>query len=289
MCSSICVLFWIKYIYLNNIIFVYKQTVSVCVLFRVDNMSKKSMARRGDSKKVAAGKVRTDGRASASRKASVTKASKQIGSRTSAEKAKNTKKSAAAIAKSVQIAKQEKRSGTATRKAKEIEYRTPDPEIVALVETALGDGIFIDYISKNVGSHANGLLKRLLEGPQKDEALAEKAEIKLNEVRRALNLLNKYGMVRYDVKRDSSGWLTFEWHVDYVAFSDFYKSLNKKTETKTSQLPEGCNDFFVCVVCSERQGFVYPFDIAYDKSFKCNCGKSLEAITRKDAEEFVRK
>ena len=254
-------------------------------------MSKKSVIRGRGGKKIAVerAKAKNSSHVLIGKKAPRAKVVRQPREDTGTDKTKTTKKSAAAIAKSVQIAKQGKRSGAAARKAKETEYRLPDPEIVAFVETALGDNVFIDYISKNVGSHANGLLKRLLEGPQKDEALAEKAEIKLNEVRRALNLLNRYGMVRYDVKRDITGWLTFEWHVDYVAFSDFYKSLNKKTETKTSQLPEGCNDFFVCFVCSKQQGFVYPFDIAYDKSFKCNCGKSLEAITRKDAEEFVRK
>lgn len=198
-----------------------------------------------------------------------------------------TRNSASRIAKSVHIAHKEKRS-VGARAEKATEFKVPPPEVLSIVENAMCDEIFVDYISKNIGSQANGLLKRLLDGPQKDEELAEKAEIKLNEVRRSLNLLNRHGIVRYDVKRDNTGWLTFEWHVDYVAFSDFYKTLNKKTESRGSPLPEGCNDFFVCVVCSKQQSLVYPFDIAYEKSFKCNCGKNLEAITRKAAEELIK-
>ncbi len=198
-----------------------------------------------------------------------------------------TTESASRIAKSVHISHKEKRGGDQAG-GKASEFKMPPQEILSIVENAMCDEVFVDYISKNIGSQANGLLKRLLEGPQKDEALAEKAEIKLNEVRRSLNLLNRHGIVRYDVKRDNTGWLTFEWHVDYVAFSDFYKTLNKKTESRGSPLPEGCNDFFVCVVCSKQQSLVYPFDIAYEKSFKCNCGKNLEAITRKAAEELIK-
>lgn len=165
----------------------------------------------------------------------------------------------------------------------------PSPEVIQGVGRALEDARFLDYIAKNVGSQANDVLKELSKGPRKDEQLAETVSIKLNEVRRVLNLLNKHGIVRYDVKRDSSGWLTFEWHVDYVAFSDFYTSLNQKVEMPMSALPENCNDFFICAGCSKKQaGLLYPFDVAYEKSFKCNCGKNLEALTRMEAETYMK-
>jgi|GEM_PF-1485257 len=166
------------------------------------------------------------------------------------------------------------------------------PSLVVMEEVgkALEDAMFLDYIAKNVGSQANDVLKELVKGPRKDEQLAETVNIKLNEVRRVLNLLNKHGIVRYDVKKDSSGWLTFEWHVDYVAFSDFYASLNQKVAAPASRLPENCNDFFVCGGCSSKtQSPLYPFDVAYEKSFKCNCGKNLEALTRTEAESYMKK
>lgn len=166
----------------------------------------------------------------------------------------------------------------------------PSQTVMEDVGRALEDVMFLDYIAKNVGSQANDVLKELVKGPRKDEQLAETVSIKLNEVRRVLNLLNKHGIVRYDVKKDGSGWLTFEWHVDHVAFSDFYSSLSQKVEAPTSRLPENCNDFFVCSGCSSKtQSPLYPFDIAYEKSFKCGCGKSLEALTRTEAESYMRK
>ncbi len=161
-------------------------------------------------------------------------------------------------------------------------------EAAGLVKKALVDNLFVEYISKNVGSQANDILTVLSKGPMKDEMLAETVSMKLNEVRRILNLLNKHGIVRYDVKRDSSGWLSFEWHVDYVTFSDFYTILGRKVEATGSCLPENCNDFFFCVSCSKKQELIYPFDVAYDKSFKCNCGKNLGAITRIEAERRMR-
>jgi transcription initiation factor TFIIE subunit alpha len=164
----------------------------------------------------------------------------------------------------------------------------PNQEVLDGVGRALEDAIFLDYVAKNIGSQANEVLRELSKGARKDEALAETVNIKLNEVRRVLNLLNKHGIVRYDVKRDSSGWLTFEWHVDHVALSDFYKVLSQKVESPLSSLPENCNDFFVCGGCSKKQGLLYPFDVAYEKSFKCNCGKSLEALTRSEAESYMR-
>lgn len=175
-----------------------------------------------------------------------------------------------------------------TKKAKAIvPVMIPSTEVVEGVGRALEDVLFLDYVAKNVGSQANDVLRELSKGPRKDEQLAETVAIKLNEVRRVLNLLNKHGIVRYDVKRDSSGWLTFEWHVDYVAFSDFYKGLGEKSESPSNGLPENCNDFFICSGC-KKQGILYPFDVAYEKSFKCNCGKSLEMLSRTEAEVYIK-
>lgn len=209
-----------------------------------------------------------------------------------ASKGKARKVISTEMAKKIAAKAVGKGNGSGLAKTKEQKNITgiglPSAEVVEGVGKALQDPVFIDYIAKNVGSQANDVLKELAKGPRKDEALAEKVAIRLNEVRRVLNLLNKHGIVRYDVKRDGSGWLTFEWHVDYSSFTDFYKTLNQKAEVSASALPEGCNDFFVCGGCSKMQGLIYPFDVAYDKSFKCSCGKSLNAITRTEAEEYVR-
>lgn len=202
------------------------------------------------------------------------------------------KKSSASKAKKAAPKKAVQKTGKALKKVAKIkaspqENLAANPIYTEITSRALNDSMFTEYISKNVGSQANLVLRELLKGPRKDEQLAETVNTKLNEVRRVLNTLNKHGIVRYDVKRDSSGWLTFEWRVDHVTFSDFYKQLSQKTEASISRLPEGCNDFFVCGKCKE-QGILYPFDLAYEKSFKCDCGKGLEAITRVEAESYGR-
>ncbi len=156
------------------------------------------------------------------------------------------------------------------------------------VALALGDSVFIEYVSRNIGSQSNVVLQALRGGPMKDEALAEALGIKLNEARRVLNLLNKHGVVRYNVRKDSSGWLTFEWHIDSESLGDFYRSLKTKTESQVWTLPADCNDFFICQPCSKKQSVVYPFDVAYEKSFKCHCGKNLESISRTEAENCVK-
>ncbi|MGC8533770.1 MAG: hypothetical protein ACP5MV_04060, partial [Candidatus Parvarchaeum sp.] len=51
--------------------------------------------------------------------------------------------------------------------------------------------------------------------PKTDDALANELSVKVNEVRRVLNLLSGYGITKYDTEKDSKGWLTFNWYVDY--------------------------------------------------------------------------
>ena len=188
--------------------------------------------------------------------------------------------------KAIKAATNTKKSPTKQKQAKTASFSAP-PEAVACVGKALQDVVFVDYIAKNVGSQANFVLKELVKGPRKDEQLAETVNTKLNEVRRVLNTLNKHGMVRYDVKRDNTGWLTFEWHIDYVAFSDFYTLITKKPDDDAVGLPKDCNDFFVCGGCKD-QGLLYSFDVAFDKSFRCECGKSLEALSRAEAESLIK-
>lgn len=206
--------------------------------------------------------------------ASLTKARRSVAAFRSSEATKKNSNKHAGVKKQ----KPERNSGAAQQ----------DEALVADAEKMLKDEVFLDYIAKNVGSQANDVLKELSKGAKKDEQLAEGIGIKLNEVRRVLNLLNKHGIVRYDVKKDSSGWLTFEWHMDYVSFSDFHKELHAKAEAPPDALPENCNDFFTCGDCDKKQNIVYPFDIAYDKGFKCSCGKNLAMLSRSEAEDFVR-
>ncbi len=147
----------------------------------------------------------------------------------------------------------------------------------------VSETFFCEYITKAVGSHANNIIGKLLDGPKVDEKLSEILNIKLNETRRVLNVLNSYGIVRYNINKDSNGWLTFLWYIDHNSVGTFREHIMQSTTAKSS-LPEGCNDFFACPSCSKKQRMVLPFEIAFDNSFKCSCGKALKSVSREEAE-----
>jgi transcription factor E len=154
------------------------------------------------------------------------------------------------------------------------------------VEVLLANAVFSDFISKNVGKKAINII-RMLHVPQTDEKLAADLSIKINEVRRILNVLDSYGVARYDTNKDSKGWLTFKWYLNH----DRLMSLNTDIMTRKPEwayrLPEDCNDFFYCNKCYDEQKVIMPFDSAYENQFKCdNCGKGLKQLTRTEAQNM---
>ena len=157
-------------------------------------------------------------------------------------------------------------------------------EVEGRAKEVLKSEIFCDYISKNVGSKANELLAVLASKPRADEALAEVLNLKLNETRRMLNMLNSFGIARYDANKDSNGWLTFEWYVDPFSVCDMFVSVSERANAKKNVLPDNCNDFFICNECYKKQKVIFPFDAACENNFKCGCGKNLEMLTRSEAE-----
>ena len=101
-----------------------------------------------------------------------------------------------------------------------------------------------------------------------------------------LNVLNTYGLVRYNIDKNNEGWLSFVWYLDFESV----KGLNTKIKTNTNRevLPAGCNDFFVCQECSKSHKIVLPFEVAFDNKFRCGCGKKLAPISRIEAEQMYR-
>ena len=63
--------------------------------------------------------------------------------------------------------------------------------------TLLENEAFVEFIAKNVGKKAINIIK-LLHLPQTDDKLAADLSVKINEVRRILNVLDSYGVARYD-------------------------------------------------------------------------------------------
>ncbi|MGC8495900.1 MAG: hypothetical protein ACP5MX_01685 [Candidatus Micrarchaeia archaeon] len=93
----------------------------------------------------------------------------------------------------------------------------------------LANNAFVEYIHTNVGRYGVEVMKRLAV-PKTDDALANELSVKVNEVRRVLNLLSGYGITKYDTEKDSKGWLTFNWYVDVDKLLEFNSGIseNKK-------------------------------------------------------------
>ena len=157
---------------------------------------------------------------------------------------------------------------------------------IALINNIIKENYFSEYLTTNIGTESLKILEYLASGPQTDEALAAKLELKINDVRRILNALNGHSITRYDTNKDSKGWLIFRWHVEDQKLQEFAENLRKNSSlhAQKKQLPENCNDFFFCEVCYKKDKSILPFETAFEYRFKCSCGKPLSSLTRAEAE-----
>ncbi|MGC8710171.1 MAG: hypothetical protein ACP5RF_00975 [Candidatus Micrarchaeia archaeon] len=158
----------------------------------------------------------------------------------------------------------------------------------SLIDEMIKDNSFSNYIVKAVGKRALDILSALRE-PQTDDDLSTSLNIKINEVRRILNTLNTYGIAKYDTNKDSKGWLTFKWYINFENIKKVKENLLTEVKNSAYILPDNCNDFFICEACFEKQRTLFPFETAMEMNFKCDCGGKLVRISREDAERIVEK
>ncbi len=151
------------------------------------------------------------------------------------------------------------------------------------VEGLLDNAVFADFISKNIGKKAISVIKMLNE-PQTDEKIAADLNVKINEVRRVLNVLDSYGVARYDTNKDSKGWLTFKWYLDGEKLTELHQNAVNSKPGDGYKMTENCNDFFYCGKCYEEAKVILPFDAAFESQFKCEgCGKALKQMSKEEA------
>jgi len=148
------------------------------------------------------------------------------------------------------------------------------------VREIMGGALFSEFIVKNVGRRATEVLTRL-DTPKTDEALAIDLNIKINEIRRMLNVLGTYGIAKYYTNKDEKGWLTFKWYLDVEKVLELNKSIENGKDKSKYTLPDNCNDFFYCNRCYKEQKVIMPFDAAFENQFKCGtCGGKLRQMSR---------
>ncbi|MDE1855681.1 MAG: hypothetical protein KGH49_00355 [Candidatus Micrarchaeota archaeon] len=158
----------------------------------------------------------------------------------------------------------------------------------ALINSVVSEQHFTNHVSRSVGKRAKEIIQLLAE-PQTDDAVAEKLGIKINEVRRMLNTLNTFGVTRYNVNKDSKGWLTFKWYVDANKLKELHGEILEKSNMSGFKAPDGCNDFYICPKHYEEQRTIFPFETALEMGFKCECGTSMKQVNRVEVEQLVMK
>jgi len=194
---------------------------------------------------------------------------------------KTAKVSARTHAKQIAEAALNRKERTAekAKKQHEIDEATYTENALAYIKTLAEDAEISDYLNKNVSRHAGEVLS-LLNTPRTDEEIAASLDLKINAVRRILNIMQGYGITNYTVSKNNEGWLSFAWYINTNKVPQFLDYV-KNTTSENTILKEECNDYFVCNSCYDENKFIFTFDAAYESGFKCNiCNKQLTRIDK---------
>lgn len=160
------------------------------------------------------------------------------------------------------------------------------PDVVKReIETLLANGKVNEYLKRNVSKTAIDILY-MLTSPKTDEHLAEQLGLKINAIRRILNIMQGYGITNYYVSKNTKGWLSFAWYVNTAKLNQFLEVVNN-TERENAVINSNCNDYFLCNECYKNDMLVYTFDAAFESNFKCNCGKNLARMDKTEAETML--
>jgi transcription initiation factor TFIIE subunit alpha len=138
--------------------------------------------------------------------------------------------------------------------------------------------IFIEIAKKTVGEEYVDVLEYLLKkgSEMTDKDLATEMNVKDNEVRKKLYVLQEHGFITYRKVRDKeTGWYIYYWKANVESLNEILlqrkrEVLNKlkaRLESDSSQV------YYVCT----SDGYKADFDMAMETDFKCpKCGLPLE-------------
>jgi transcription factor E len=201
----------------------------------------------------------------------------------SASKKKTSKAIARKVAKPDVKAEQPKAPVEPSKKANR---SIMPPDVVKReIETLLANEKVNEYLKRNVSKTAIDILY-MLTSPRTDEHLAEQLGLKINAIRRILNIMQGYGITNYYVSKNTKGWLSFAWYVNTTKLNQFLEVVNS-TEQENAVINNTCNDYFICNDCYKSDTLLYTFDAAFESNFKCNCGKNLARMDKTEAESML--
>ena len=145
-------------------------------------------------------------------------------------------------------------------------------------EDLLGDPVIQKYLHELVGPKGMPVAAAPPDGEVTDEELAQRLNLELNNVRRALFILYENDLATYRRVRDEdSGWLTYLWTFEYDNIpenleEEMYRLLDALVDRREY---EQTHEFYLCEVDSIR----FEFGEAMDFGFECpECGSPLEAM-----------
>ncbi len=162
----------------------------------------------------------------------------------------------------------------------------PPEEVKEAVGKLLNNTVAVNFLMKNVSRWAPDVLN-MLSTPKTDDYLAEQLDLKINAIRRILNLMQGYGITNYYIAKNTNGWLSFAWYVNTGKVPSFFDYISN-VSSKKSVVNNDCNDYFVCNGCYEKDKLIFTFDAAFEAAFKCNnCGKKFTRIGKDAAEKLV--
>lgn len=178
------------------------------------------------------------------------------------------------------------RSTRSKREAVAVRF-TPE-EIRSGIDTLSNNDAAIGYLKKNVSKRATDVINALAT-PKTDEALALELDMKINAVRRILNILQGYGVTNYYIAKNVNGWLSFAWYINIGKLPPFFEYI-KTLESKAQTVSENCNDYFVCENCYDKSKLIFTFDAAFEEEFKCSvCSNKLQMVDRTQASSLMDK
>ena len=169
-----------------------------------------------------------------------------------------------------------------TEGRKKVNVSIPQPEEVKVaLDKLLTNERATEYLKKNVSKIAVDVVGMLVT-PKTDEFLAEQLGIKINAIRRILNIMQGYGITNYYISKNTKGWLSFAWYINTNKLAPFLEYIDGMEKDK-SIISEACNDYFICQNCYKSDKFIFTFDSAFENSFKCtNCGKGLNRMNKEE-------
>jgi transcription factor E len=155
-------------------------------------------------------------------------------------------------------------------------------QIAEVIEDLSKNDLVTSYLDHRVSKNSIDVIKELLH-PKTDEDISQDLDLKINSVRRILNILQGFGVTNYIVSKSNEGWLSFYWYINISKIKDF---LNYVVSVSSSKLNvnDNCNDYFVCEKCYETDKLIFTFDSAFETNFKCpNCESSLKRVSKTQA------